>query len=721
MSFATLDTADSPSPESRETLQIALVGNPNSGKTTLFNALTGLRQKVGNYPGVTVEKKEGRATLPNGQPANLIDLPGLYSLVPHSPDEQIAREVLLGLRDDTPVPNLIINTVDASNLERNLYLTSQLMDIGLPMVIALTMSDDAESAGITIPAKELAEKIGVPVIAITATKRIGLIDLMKAVQNYHTNPPINPVWEPPTKANAVIATLQSTLQEGFHLQPKVAQIEAVTLLMQEETNRLHERLTPEQQRLILSTREDLARAEIDFPTVVINARYEWIAKVVEVVQYKDSTTERQKHSHNERLDRILMHPFWGYVLFFALMVLMFQSIFTWAQVPMDAIKSGIEHIGQIVTTKMPEGELRELLVGGVLGGVGNTIVFLPQILLLFFFVSLLEDTGYMARAAFLMDKLMSRVGLHGKSFVPLLSSFACAIPAIMATRTIGDRKARLITILVAPLMSCSARLPVYALMIGAFIPNRPVVHIGNWTLLTLPGVTLICLYFLGMITAFTVSGIFHKTLLKGVSPTFLLELPPYRFPSLKTAAFQMIERAMLFLKRAGTVILAISILLWFLTSYPRHPELTEPNQRIAASYAGRAGHLIEPLIRPLGFDWKMGVGIVASFAAREVFVSAMGTVYNVEDAKEGAGKIDLQKRIQEDVDPRTGQKVFSPLVAVSLMVYYVLAMQCISTIAVVRRETNGWKWPLFQIAYMTGLAWVGSFLVFQVGKWLGWG
>lgn len=720
MSFTTLDTdpPHSHTPQSR--LQVALVGNPNSGKTTLFNALTGLRQKVGNYPGVTVEKKEGRTPLANGQSANLIDLPGLYSLVPHSPDEQIAREVLLGLRTDTPVPNLIVNTVDASNLERNLYLTSQLLDIGIPIIIALTMSDDAEQAGIEIPVKELSQKIGVPVIPVTATKRIGLIDLIKAIQSYEENPKVTPVWEPPANAVEVIKRLQESLQSTFHLDPKIAQVEAVTLLMQEDPSQLHERLNPEQKQILVATREALASAEIDFPTVVINARYQWIANVVEVVTQGHSSAERQAASSNEKLDRVLMHPFWGYVVFFAVMMLMFQSIFSWAQVPMDWIKSGIGYLETLITNRMPAGDLRELLIGGVLGGVGNTIVFLPQILLLFFFVSLLEDTGYMARAAFLMDRLMSKVGLHGKSFIPLLSSFACAIPAIMATRTIGDRKARLITILVSPLMSCSARLPVYALMIGAFIPNRPVIHIGHWNLLTLPGLTLISLYFLGMIIAFVMSGIFHKTLLKGVSPTFLLELPPYRLPSLKTAVLQMIERAMLFLKRAGTVILAITTLLWFLSTYPRHPEL--PNdQKTARSFAGQAGHLIEPLIRPLGFDWKMGVGIVASFAAREVFVSAMGTVYNVENAEEGEGKVDLQKRIQDDVDPRTGKKVFTPLVAVSLMVYYVLAMQCISTIAVVRRETNGWKWPLFQIAYMTGLAWVGSFIVFQVGKLMGWG
>ncbi len=415
-----------------------------------------------------------------------------------------------------------------------------------------------------------------------------------------------------------------------------------------------------------------------------------------------------------------MHPFWGYLIFFAVMTLMFQAIFSWVQAPMDALKNGVDALGGVVGHWMPPGDLRDLITAGVLGGVGNTIVFLPQILLLFFFISLLEDMGYMPRAAFLMDKLMSKVGLHGKSFIPLLSSFACAIPGIMATRTIGDRKARLITILVAPLMSCSARLPVYALMIGAFIPNRPVLHLGRLTLLTLPGVTLLAMYFLGMIAAFCIAWLFHRTLLKGVSPTFLMELPPYRLPSLKTALFQMVERAGLFLRRAGTVILAVSVVLWFLAAYPKRPDLPK-DQQMAHSFVGTMGRGIEPVIAPLGFDWKMGIGIVSSFVAREVFVSAMGTVYNVDNTEEEQGQIDLRQKLRSDVDPRTGRHVFTPLVAVCLMIYYVLAMQCMSTVAVVRRETNGWKWPLFQIGYMTGLAWVVTFLVYQGGRLLGWG
>lgn len=703
-----------------QSLNVAIVGNPNCGKTTLFNALTGLRQKVGNYPGVTVEKKEGRVVVDANTTLNLIDLPGLYSLVPHSPDEQIAREVLLGLRPDTPKPDVVINVVDASNLERNLYLTSQILDIGVPVVLALTMQDLLEKEGTHIDIEALEKQTGVATVLISGIRKTGLEGLLKAVANAKQLPIPEPVWDAPEKARNAVAILQKQIKEDHPLSDRGAFVESISLLMISGEGYGAERLTPETKRIIQQTRETLAQVEIDFPTVVIEARYAWIAKVKEVVLHKPPTNDQVPISFNERIDRIVMHRFWGYVLFFGVMVLVFQSIFTWAKIPMEMIQNAVEAFGKIIEAKMPEGTLRDLFIGGVLGGVGSTVVFLPQILLLFFFISLLEDTGYMARAAFLMDRLMSKVGLHGKSFIPILSSFACAIPAVMATRTIGDRKARLITILIAPLMSCSARLPVYTLMIGAFIPNRPVLKLGGWTLITLPGITLITMYFLGMIVAFFIALLFHKTLLKGVSPTFLMELPPYRLPSLKSALYEMMERAGLFLRRAATLILAISTVLWFLSTYPKRLDLPE-EQRVAHSYAGQFGHSIEPLIRPLGFDWKMGVGIIVSFAAREVFVTAMGTVYNVGDAKGEADFGSLQTKMQEDIDPRTGKKVFTPLIAVSLMVYYVLAMQCMSTFAVVRRETNGWKWPLFQLVYMTGLAWVFSFLVFQIGSLLGWG
>lgn len=702
-----------------KTLVVAIVGNPNCGKTTLFNALTGLRQKVGNYPGVTVEKKEGRAALPGGKSALLLDLPGLYSLTPHSPDEAIAREILMGLRDDTPAPDVILNVVDASNLERNLYITSQLLDLGVPMVIALTMTDTADKSGLRINAEALAKGLGVPVCPVLAHKREGLAVLLAALQKAPKRAVPEPSWQVAPEIAPAIEDVKKLVQEHLLNSPRAAFAEAVTLLMQEHDTPFSVKLPDGIRGRIAGIRKQLEERGVDYATAVIEARYAWSAGVCEGVIYKHLEPRHGPVSTNERVDSVVMHPFLGYVIFFTVMAIVFQSIFTFAQVPMDWIKNGVDHLGVWLTRGMPAGDLRDLVKDGILGGVGNTIVFLPQIVMLFFFISLLEDTGYMARAAFLMDRLMSKVGLHGKSFIPLLSSFACAIPGIMATRTIGDRKARLITTLVAPLMSCSARIPVYTLMIGAFIPRTPVIRIGSLTLMNLQGATILSMYFLGMIAAFCISWLFHRTLLKGVSPTFLMELPPYRLPSLKSVVLQMIERAGLFLKRAGTVILAVSVVLWFLSTYPKHPGMSI-EQQAEHSFAGSAGRALEPVIKPLGFDWKMGIGIVSSFAAREVFVTAMGTVYNVQDAEE-SGKVSLQQKMRDDRNPRTGKPVFSPLVAVSLMIYYVLAMQCMSTVAVVRRETGGWKWALFQVGYMTGLAWVVSFLVFQGGRLLGWG
>lgn len=715
---------DASETQSQSHITVAFVGNPNSGKTTLFNALTGLRQKVGNYPGVTVEKKVGRAALPDGRAARFVDLPGLYSLTPHSPDELIAREVLLGLLPGEPIPQVVVNVVDASNLERNLYLTSQLLDSGVPVVIALTMVDMVESAGRSVDVDALEEAIGVPVRAVVAAKRIGLESLMKAVETaIGRDEPRKRDWRftPPVATEAF--KLQQTLRVEAGMTPRVAFTEALTLLMQEAESQPPRYLPDKCRRAAAEARDRLSEQSVDPASEIIEARYAWIAKICEGALHRPVETRRRPFMTNERVDRIVMHPFWGYVLFFVVMAIVFQTIFTWAKLPMDWIQQGVDALGTGLTRGMPPGDLRDLLKEGVLGGVGNTIVFLPQILLLFLFVSLLEDTGYMARAAFLMDRLMSRVGLHGKSFIPLLSSFACAIPGIMATRTIGDRKARLITILVAPLMSCSARLPVYTLMIGAFVPGRTLLSIPlpgghDLTLLSLPGATMLAMYLLGMIAAFSIAWLFHRTLFKGIPPVFLMELPPYRMPSLRAALMQMMERAGLFLKRAGTVILAISVVLWALSSYPKRTDLPE-DQRIQRSFVGMAGKGIEPVIRPLGFDWKMGIGIVSSFAAREVFVTAMGTVYNVGDSE--GDEVNLRDHLRADVDPRTGLHIFTPLVAVCLMIYYVLAMQCVSTLAVVRRETNGWKWPAFQFGYMFVLAWVVTFLVYQFGRLLGWG
>lgn len=640
---------------------IALVGNPNSGKTTLFNALTGLRQKVGNYPGVTVEKKEGTFTFSHGHKARVIDLPGLYSLTPRSPDEAIARDVLLGRREDTPQPDLVLNIVDATNLERNLYATRQLIELGLPVIVVLTMTDLLAKEGKQLNVDLLSDHLGVPVCEVVAQKKLGL-------------------------------------------------------------DRLHLLITHGRWSNSAPTDEDSGRflEDMEHAARVIEDRYRWIADVTTGVQRPLEATGTSRKALDEKIDRVAMHPFWGYVIFLVTMTVLFQAIFSWVQAPMEWIQSGMQSLGSAIGQALPAGDLRDLLQDGIIAGVGNTLVFLPQILLLFFFITLLEDTGYMARAAFLMDRLMSRVGLHGKSFIPLVSSFACAIPGVMATRTIGDRKARLITILVAPLMSCSARLPVYALMIGAFIPGKAIVTVGPLTLLTLPGLVLLSMYLLGMVAAFSIAWLFHRTLIRGEAPTFIMELPSYRLPSLRTATMQMIERAGLFLRRAGTVILSVSVVLWALSAYPKHTEMPQA-ERVQHSFVGEFGHTIEPLIKPLGFNWKMGIGMISSFVAREVFVSAMGTVYSVGDAESDAGQSSLQSSMKADKDPVTGAPVFSALVAITLMVYYVLAMQCISTLAVVRRETNGWKWPMFQLGYMTALAWVVSFIVYQGGKALGLG
>jgi ferrous iron transport protein B len=426
-------------------------------------------------------------------------------------------------------------------------------------------------------------------------------------------------------------------------------------------------------------------------------------------------THKQERTPSDRIDGIVTHRVWGFLIFLGLIAIMFQSIFSWANVPMELIGEGFDWLGVTVTQLMPPGDLRNLIVHGGIAGVAAVVTFLPQILFLFLFLGLMEDTGYMARAAFIMDRLMSKVGLHGKAFIPLLSSFACAIPGIMSTRTIENPKDRLVTMLVAPLMSCSARLPVYTLLIAAFIPGKTVLGIFS-----LAGITLFALYLLGLLAALTMAWVFKKTLLKSAPPVFIMELPPYKLPSIKSIILQMWERSFLFLRKAGTIILGVSIILWFLASYPRIENGT-PADQLHHSFAGMAGRMIEPAIRPLGFDWKIGIGLVTSLLQREVFVSTMGTIYNVKNADASDGSVSLQQLMQNDRDQATGAHTFTMLTAICIMVYYVLAMQCLSTVAVMKRETNGWKWPLFQIGYMTTLAYSVTFAVYHAGLWLGWG
>ncbi|HEY3266957.1 MAG TPA: ferrous iron transport protein B [Armatimonadota bacterium] len=694
---------------SRTPITYAMIGNPNSGKTTLFNALTGLRQKVGNYPGVTVEKKEGRLEA-HGRKIGLLDLPGLYSLSPQSPDEAIARDVLMGRRADTPRPHAIVNVIDANNLERNLLLTSQLMDLGLPMVVVLTMTDVARGNGVQVDPVRLERALGLPVRSVVVRKRHGVDGLMKTLSGSGLACPAERPWKLPQVAEAAVAAVQELVCKHCNLHAGAAFSETMLFLQRGPEAMPADCPEPVRQAVARHT-EEMRREGIDFAQAATEARYAWVSAVTSTAVQN----ARAAVTWSDRVDRVLMHKVWGYVVFAALMAFVFQTIFSWAQYPMDLIGHLVDGASRFVGVHMPPGDLHDLLIDGVLGGVGTMLTFLPQILLLFFFIGLLEDTGYMARAAFMMDRLMSRVGLHGKSFIPLMSSFACAIPGIMATRTIDNRRARLVTILVAPLMSCSARLPVYTLMIAATIPRTRVLG-----LFSLPGLTLLSMYLLGTAAAFTMAWVFRRTVLKGEANLFLMELPPYRMPQLRTVAMQMVERTGLFVRKAGTVILAMSVVLWFLSSYPKPADASMgKTQRVEQSFAGRTGKMIEPLIRPLGFDWRIGISLISSFAAREVFVSSMATIYNAQDGHDSA--VTLQSKMKDDVDPATGRHTFTPLLGLAVMVYYVLAMQCISTIAVVRRETNGWKWPLFQIAYMTVLAWVVTFAVYQGGKALGFG
>ncbi len=647
-------------------LTIALAGNPNAGKTTLFNSLTGLKQKVANYPGVTVERKEGVWSVAN-KDATLIDLPGLYSLDATSLDEQIARDIITGQQAGVPKPDVIVAVVDATNLERNLYLVTQIFEFGVPVVIALTMIDVFEKQEHEIDVDMLAALMKTPVVAVNAKTGRGKEQLA-----------------------AKVAEVLGTVPE-------------VPYVFDAATNE-------------------------DGPHGKIFARYNFISNAVQESTWH---SDQKKHRISDKIDRVLTHKFFGLIILVLILLVVFQTIFSWASLPMDLLEKGFGSIGDLVKAEMPPGILTDLIADGIIAGVGGVVVFLPQILLLFLFISLLEDSGYMSRAAFLLDKLMSRVGLHGKAFLPLISSFACAIPGIMATRTIESRRDRFATILIAPFMSCSARLPVYTLMIGAFFGGQYV-----FGFISIGALLMLIMYAIGIIAAVATAFVLKRTVLKAPPPPFLMELPPYRLPNLRTVFQNMITRAWLFLKRAGTVILAISIILWALMYFPRSDEkpaaggqyavssisdgdnvAVPESEQLKHSYAGMLGHAIEPVIQPLGFDWKIGVALIASFAAREVLVSTLSIIYNVgKDENEESETLIAAVR---DAKKDDGSPTWTPLVALTLMVFFVLAMQCMSTLAVVRRETNSWTWPLFMLAYMTGFAYVAALITYQAGKALG--
>ena len=610
---------------------VALVGNPNAGKSALFNALTGARQKVGNYPGVTVERKIGRMALDDGRPLELVDLPGTYSLDPQSPDEQVTRDVLFGRQEGERTPSALVVVVDATNLDNHLRFVLQLVALGLPTVVALNMIDMATRDGLEIDIPRLSAELGVPVVPTVAVRKRGLDELREAL------------------GRAVGGGGKAVFATG-------------------EPGELS-RLQREARRIATAV----------------------------------TRQHRQTNFWTQRVDKVALHPVFGPILLGALMFVMFQAVFSWSQVPIEWLASLQAWLGDQAVRHMPDSMLRSLLVEGIINGVGSVVAYLPQILVLFFFILLLEASGYMVRAAFLIDRLMSGVGLSGRAFIPLLSSFACAIPGIMATRSIDDQRDRLTTILIAPLMTCSARLPVYAVVIGAFIPARKVLPgVG------LQGLVLFCLYLAGILGSMLVAAVLKRTVTKGGGGGFMMEMPKYQMPVWRDVAIGLWQRAYVFMRRAGTVILWVTVALWALTSFPKAPDGVKQSEY---SIAGRIASGIEPILRPVGFNHALALAVIPAMAAREVAVSALQTVYSIDSG-------DDEKLGQQRLATRL--RAAWPLpTALAFLAWFVFAPQCLSTIAVIRRETNGWFWPAFTLAYLFTLAWVAAGITFWTATALG--
>lgn len=605
----------------------ALVGNPNAGKSALFNALTGARQKIANYPGVTVERKSGRLVLPSGEPMELTDLPGSYGLNPTSPDEEVTRNVILGSFPGEATPDVLIVVLDASNLEQHLVFAQEVIGLGKPTVVALNMVDLAERDGLVLDPRALEQGLGVPVIPTVAVRRRGLDELAQAIAD----------------------------AEARHVEPQ------------------HDTITQTERRV---TAQAIAEATI--------------------------VSETAKHRLHSKLDQVLLNPWLGPVIFLALMFVVFQSVFTWSDPFVSALEDLAAALGGAVQGAMPESLLRDFLVDGVIKGVGSVVVFLPLIVILFFFILCMEASGYMARAAFIMDRLMSYVGLSGRSFIPLLSSFACAIPGIMATRSIADPKDRLTTILIAPLMTCSARLPVYAVIIAAFIPDRPVgPGIG------LQGLVLFVLYIAGILGAMLVAFALRSSVTKGKASGFIMEMPKYQLPRIKDLSIGLLQRAWIFLRRAGTIIFTITVVLWLLLNFPR---ADEGQSQVEASAAGKIADVVAVVVKPIGFNHEMALALIPAMAAREVAVSALATTYAVDASDEDAQAMVLGDRLKAR---------WTLPMALAFLAWFVFAPQCLSTIAVARRETNGWKWPAFMLAYLFAMAYVAAGATYWTAVWAG--
>ena len=706
---------------------LALIGNPNTGKTTLFNALTGLTQRAGNYPGVTVEYKVGTVTLDGKGALDLVDLPGAYSLAAHSPDEMLAIDVLLGQQQDAPPIDGILAVVDASNLRRNLYLVSQLAEIDVPLVVALNMGDIAIRRGMRIDASALSAALGAPVVPVLAHRREGLEELRRTLAAVSEGPaPARPQRvDLPDQLQRATAELQAAVSGPL------SPVEALRALVDEEGYA--------ERRLLASAGDGIADRLHGLRTagaeslseLESNARYAWIDGLLAQAIDQPSRLEGRR---SDRADRVLAHRLFGTAIFVLVNLLVFEAIYTWSGPLMDGIDALFAACGDRAAALIPPGALQSLVVDGLIAGVGGVLIFLPQIAILFFFIALLEDSGYMARAALLMDRLLTRVGLSGTAFMPLLSSFACAVPGIMAARTIEDRRDRFATILVAPLMSCSARLPVYVLFIGTFVPDRSL-----WGgVIGLQALTLFAFYCLGAFVAIPVAWLLKRTLLKGDPPPFLLELPSYKTPDLRTVLLRVYHSSRAFVVRAGSLILATTIAMWALAYFPRSEVVVERHQierqavapealdalakRQAAelvenSYLGQAGHWVAPVVLPLGWDWRIGMAVIASFPAREVIISALGTIYSL-GADEDEGSASLRATLAAATWP-DGRPIYTLAVALSIMVFFALCAQCLSTLVVIKKETGSYPWALFSFGYMTALAYIGALATYQVGTALG--
>ena len=730
-------------------LRVALIGNPNTGKSTLFNALSGLRVRTGNYPGVTVEERIGRVHW-DGHEIELLDLPGTYSLSPKSPDEMVTVEVLTGC-GNKPRPDLVICICNAAALERNLFLVTQVLEVGLPVVLCLNMWDSAKRASVAINTTLLSKELGIPVVPTTASRREGLDDLKSAVLQKLGD------------TRRGVPANEAVLSRGALAGPIFAEVERLSRVLESTPVAVEKRspflvsrslldpggsvetmLTdsagPAYLSAVQTSRRTLSQQNLEVPGAEARQRYLFVGNLLARVQTRTGGNRVQL---TDRIDSVLTHKFLGLLICLCVLLLVFSTIYWFSQPLSESVENGLGWLSLLVTSAMAPGPFRSLLTEGVISGVGSVLVFVPQICLLFLFIGLLEDCGYMARAAFMMDRLMALLGLSGRSFLPLMSSFACAVPGIMSTRVIDDRKDRFVTILIAPLMSCSARLPVYILMIWTFIPDESL--LGGW--LPLRAVVLFAMSTLGLFVAVPVAFLLRKTLLRGDPSPFLLELPDYRMPSLRVVAMRVWESGMSFVTRAGTLIFATSVLVWFAGSFPGdHTErytllaqiesleaadadanaiqITELSDRLnkvngellRGSILGRVGQGIEPIFKPLGWDWRIGVGVLASFPAREVIIATLGTIYSL------GGDVDeestsLRGTLQAATWP-DGSRVFNIPVALSIMVFFALCAQCVSTLMVIRRETNSWRWPVFSFVYMTVLAWIGAFVTYQVGMQL---